>query len=125
MASSGRILHRYAPFLAILAIQLVLLWLTPGSNTTTTVQGPADQSTGSVGGGATLEQPAGTSGATGTAAASGGSSSVAAGATAATGSAGSATKATGATAGATKTATAAAGGTAAAATANQPVDALG
>src|ERR1051326_6048604 len=84
VSASSRMVRRYAPFLAILVLQAVLLWLTPGSGKTTTVQAPTSDNTGEVSGGATLEQRPGAvssggatvsaSGATGGATASGATS---------------------------------------------------
>src|SRR5437016_5294060 len=103
VSTSGRMLQRYAPFLAIIAIQFVLLWMTPGSKTATTVQAPVGESTGEVSGGATLEQqPGAVAGSNGAAATPSGSAGAATGGAVSSG-AGTGTTRTGATtAGATK-----------------------
>src|SRR5215212_1829225 len=82
MSSSSRVLRRYAPFFAILALQFVLIWMTPGSSTTTTVDSPAAEDSGQVGEGAVLDQQTGpAAGSTGAPATSGDSASAAAGGT--------------------------------------------
>src|SRR3954466_15508074 len=121
---SRQVLQRYAPFIAILAIQALLLWLTPGSSTTT-VEGGTDQSTGQGVGGSGVEQPSGQDAAASTAAA-GSSSGSSAGAAASSG--GTAAR-TGVTAAGAKsqaaTGNAAAASAAGGGAAGQAVDALG